>query len=66
MIQIKMDGFLIYPYERIDCVSDDHIVICLKKETMTINGQHLKLLLLSPHEVMGSGKIAAVIFSNRS
>lgn len=66
MIQIKEDGFLVYPYERIESVSDDCILIRLKKETMTINGHHLKLSLLSPHEVMGQGKIAAIIFSNQS
>ena len=62
MIQIKEDTFLVYPYERLECVSERQMVIQIKKKRLMIQGKKLRVNYLSPTEISGKGEIEEVQF----
>lgn len=66
MIQIKEDSFLIYPFEYLECVSEEKIVVSLKKKRVIITGKKLMLDYFNATEIIGRGRIEDIQFLKKS
>lgn len=62
MFQLKDDAFLIYPFESLEYISEERLVVLLKKKRLVICGKQLQIDYYHPQQIAGSGHIEAVQF----